>query len=209
MIMAQLKEATRTHHDRMERDPLSRGLNQAQPTHAYYLQVLSAYYGFYAPLEQRLQAAVDWQAHGFDLHPRLKTDLLVHDLLALGATGVSIAQIPHCPLLPPLSDLPTALGCLYVLEGSTLGGQLMARHLAATLELDATNGAAFFNSYGPEVGPMWKAFRSFVDAQPESSAPAIIASACATFSALEHWFAAAHQQIFTPDRLLTVPLAVR
>lgn len=192
MIMAQLKEATRPYHERMERDPLSRSLNGETLKLEYYRYVLGVYYGFYAPLEGRLQAAVHWNVVGLPLEPRLKTPLLIRDLSAMGMPAGAWEQLPLCGHLPLVQSLPGALGCMYVLEGATLGGQLMARHLAQTLGLGRANGAAFFNSYGADVGPMWKAFRSFVDAQPAAAADAITHSACTTFAALEQWFNAAY-----------------
>jgi heme oxygenase len=195
MIMAQLKEATRPYHERIEHDPLSRSLNASQPSREYYVQVLGAYYGFYAPLEARIQHAASWAILGFPLEPRLKTPLLIRDLASLGLAEPDWRQLPLCPFLPALHSFPTALGCLYVLEGATLGGQLMARHLAQTLQLGSANGAAFFNSYGADVGVMWKAFRSFVDAQQPAAADAIVHGACVTFAALEQWFTESYVRI--------------
>lgn len=188
MIMSRLKAETQAYHDRIEHDRLSRELTAMEVDLGYYTQVLAIYYGFYAPLEARLIGAARWDALGFDLIPRLKTPLLVRDLAHFGIEGERLRALPACADLPQVADLPAAIGCLYVLEGATLGGQLISRHLAGTLGVGPESGTAFFSSYGPTVGPMWKAFRAFVEEYAPGSEEAIIAGACATFTSLGRWF---------------------
>jgi heme oxygenase (biliverdin-IX-beta and delta-forming) len=190
MILEQLKAATRPHHEAMERDPLSRSLLAPAISRADYLQVLQVYLGFYAPLEAVLFSRPEWAQLGFATERRHKTPLLLRDLRALGASTTSATDVPHCTDLPPITSLGAALGCMYVLEGATLGGQLIARHLGATLGLTPERGSAFFNSYGAELGPRWKEFRALLEAQAATPAAReqSIATASATFSAMQRWF---------------------
>lgn len=188
MLMARLKEETRAYHDRIERDPLSRGMLGAELSRAYYTMVLEAYYGLYAPMEGRLAGAADWGDLGFDMARRLKTPLLRADLAHLGVAGAALAELPRCEGLPWALSLPGALGCMYVLEGATLGGQLIARHVQGALGLSAAGGAAFFNSYGAEVGPMWKEFKALVERHGAGHEDAVIAGASAMYASLERWF---------------------
>ncbi len=58
-----------------------------------------------------------------------------------------------------LTNFDFALGCLYVLEGATLGGQVISRHLAK-LGIGPENGGRFFNGYGARTGEMWKSFQT-------------------------------------------------
>ena len=129
MILEQLKIATRPYHEAMERDPLSRSLLSPAISHDDYVHILQVYLGFYAPLEQALFSLPDWAKLGFDIERRRKAGLLLHDLRALGASTIDANDVLHCSALPPVVDLGVALGCMYVLEGATLGGQLIARHL--------------------------------------------------------------------------------
>lgn len=195
MIMSRLKAETQAYHDRIERDRLSRELTAMEVDLGYYTQVLAIYYGFYAPLEARLIGAAQWDTLGFDLTPRLKTPLLARDLAHFGIEGERLRALPVCADLPRVADLPAAIGCLYVLEGATLGGQLISRHLAGTLGVGPERGSAFFSSYGPTVGPMWKAFRAFAEEYAPGSEEAIIACACATFTALGSWFQEGYARI--------------
>jgi heme oxygenase len=147
-------------------------------------RLIRAYYGFYLPLEQALQ---DSQAlpGDFDLTPRLKAATLRGDLQAL---GVSTA-IPMCPQLPLIDSAAACLGVLYVLEGATLGGQILRREIAARLGLDAGNGAAFLDVYGAATGRRWRDFIEYLGSRPLTAAEraAVVAAAYTTFSCFERW----------------------
>jgi heme oxygenase len=114
--------------------------------------------------------------------PRLEADLL-----ALGDRD--LARIPRCEQLPDLDTVPQVLGCLYVIEGATLGGQIITRHLLANLGLTAQAGVAFFAGYGAETGPRWQAFGAMLrgGAQRWGGEEEIVASANTTFETLESW----------------------
>ena len=150
-----------------------------------YKHLLSAYYGFYHELEDRLQHS-PWKTPGFDLHARLKTPALHRDLQALGVNTQSLAL---CDTLPALSSPASVLGVLYVLEGATLGGNVLRKQMSERLGLDAHNGCAFLYVYGEATGRQWKAFMDFLgsvplDAQARGEA---VQAACSTFSCFEQW----------------------
>ena len=150
-----------------------------------YKRLLSAYYGFYHELEDRLQHS-PLMTPGFDLHARLKTPALHRDLQALGVNTQSLAL---CDTLPALSSPASVLGVLYVLEGATLGGNVLRKQMSERLGLDAHNGCAFLYVYGEATGRQWKAFMDFLgsvplDAQARGEA---VQAACSTFSCFEQW----------------------
>ena len=181
MLLQELRARTQPSHDRLEAvvDIIGRCRERAR-----YRRLLEQFYGFYAPLEAALAAAPLPASVAFER--RRKTPLLVRDLHALTPPGPSPSELPLCRALPHVNTLPSALGCLYVLEGATLGGQIIARHLAAG-GLGPNTGAAFFHSYGPDVGRLWKSFgRALTEAVTDRPAQeTAIASACETFAALE------------------------
>ncbi|MFV9506486.1 MAG: biliverdin-producing heme oxygenase [Oscillochloridaceae bacterium umkhey_bin13] len=195
MLTNLLQEETRTYYDRLERSPLLHMLASEALSHRLYMATLGVQYGFYAPLENRLLALVDWWTLGFDLEARLKTPLLAADLAHYGLDGELLRALPSCPSLPRIVELPAALGCLYVLESCTLTGQVIARQLAGSLGLDADHGAAFFNSYGLHLGAQWRAFRSFLDHTGTGHEDAVIAAASATYAALESWYSTSYRAI--------------
>lgn len=185
MILQTLREHTHESHRRLEGrlDLLERTISLG-----LYRDLLARFYGFYVPAEARL-ARLCFAMPALQDAQRRKEPLLVQDLKALGMSAGQIQSLPLCADLPALAMLPQALGCLYVLEGSTLGGQIISRHLQSVHDLDAGNGAAFFRSYGPEVGAMWRAFGAALCSYPAGpeEEKLILSAACETFSTLEAW----------------------
>jgi heme oxygenase (biliverdin-IX-beta and delta-forming) len=182
--LSRLRAETRVEHDAIER---VLGLASESLTHASYLHCISRFHGFYGPVESALAAqAADskWQSL---LHGRLgKTALLERDL---GNLGVRANSLPVCLALPPLGSAAELLGCLYVLEGATLGGRVISPLLHTRLGLTPVSGAGFFNGYGEATGSMWQALRgALVSAEVEAiCANKMIANANATFRALRQW----------------------
>jgi heme oxygenase len=116
---------------------------------------------------------------------RRKLSLLELDLDRLHSSG----PVPQCGTIPKLETVSQGIGCMYVLEGSTLGGQIISRHLKQSLDITPENGGAFFISYGAELGKRWKEFRESVlaDERSLSETDEIIAAARDTFQSFHNW----------------------
>ncbi len=187
MIMETLKEDTRVLHTQIE---ARIDLTQRLGNKGDYQRLLARFYGFYEPLEAHLRTRPE--VPSLALETRRKTPWLEHDLLQLGLNRAQLAQLPRCANLPALTTTAQMLGCLYVLEGATLGGQFIARSLKQQLSLEADNGAAFFSGYGGATGAQWKAFGAVVNAWAEQHGDEdlILQAARATFTAMDQWFAA-------------------
>jgi len=182
-ILNELKQATWPYHERLEKN-----LNLLNPgfSETAYLRLIEAFWGYYSPLEDRLAGIPGLRDYLPDLDRRSKVPLLETDLLALGIDREGLKQLPVCHEVPDCSDLAAAFGCLYVLEGATLGGQVIIRHLKREFNLDAGNGAAFFTGYGEATRAMWQAFGvQLTEARLDKTLQ--IRSACETFLALERW----------------------
>lgn len=184
--LALLRQHTRIEHARLEDrlDIFTRLQGRDE-----YRALLIRMYGLYDPLEARLLEAGHRHALPLDLAARRKAPLLERDLAVLGLDPVARAAIPRCAALPVLDSAAAALGCLYVLEGATLGGQLIARHLDRHLGIGTDTGGAFFTAYGERVGAMWRTVCAVLAA--DTCAPgeeeAMIGAARATFEAFEAW----------------------
>lgn len=192
MILARLKRETRSQHEQMEATvDLFNRITSLED----YRELLARLWGFYAPLEQLIGRAGIASSLTFNWPVRQKEPLLRRDLLALGVNMQGMAQLPQASSLqlPQLESAAATWGCLYVLEGATLGGAVIARHLQQTFGLHAHNGAAFYNAYGPDIGPMWKAFgealTEFAGLQPIEAEQDVVSGAAATFDGLRAWLA--------------------
>ena len=154
-ILSTLKDATSSRHASLE---YCLPLLDMHLSNDVYKKLLQKFFAFYAPLELRLLAQHGDAHHHFDYATRKKTPLLMQDLVALNVAPSALVAASRSTVLPDLSNLAQSWGCLYVIEGATLGGQIISRHLRAQLGLDVTTGAAFFNGYGAQTGTYWKSF---------------------------------------------------
>ncbi len=183
-ILAVLRRRTRCEHDAIER---SVPLMSDSVTVGAYTRTIERFYGFWQPMEERLRATLGLRECGFNLSEREKARLLALDLRSLSVGDV--ASLPLCADLPDVSDVTSAFGCLYVIEGATLGGQIINRHLRARLNVTPESGGRFFHGYGAETGLMWKAFCSQLGAHAltlPSHGP-LVDAAIATFRSLRQW----------------------
>jgi heme oxygenase len=161
-----------------------------------YRRVLETLYGFYVPVEMdvtRLAAAEP--PLGFPL--RARAGLIECDLLAIGLSPADLAALPLCRHRPDLSCVEDLAGCLYVLEGACLGGQVLAPLLHRRLGLAKGSGAAFFAGDEERTIPRWTVIVAWLDGLPLTGAsPAkIISAASATFDAFARWAAVARRGV--------------
>ncbi len=83
-------------------------------------------YGFHLAFEDAHASAM--QKLGFIASSR--AELIALDLAALGIMRFDVSRLPRCAALRQPSSEACALGALYVVEGSALGGALIAEALA-------------------------------------------------------------------------------
>jgi heme oxygenase len=183
-ILEKLKQSTHIHHQHASKSMDILHLHLSIEEYGALLQRL---WGFYSPLETLIDKRAACPFSLLDYGKRKKVPLLTRDLHALDIFTPSF--LPICSKLPELSDLSQVLGCMYVLEGATLGGQVISRHLKKQLAIDQTTGCAYFSSYGAEVGCMWQTFCSVLTsyASTHTLEKQILQSACSTFIAFNTW----------------------
>jgi heme oxygenase (biliverdin-IX-beta and delta-forming) len=186
MILSRLRRETRVLHAQLER---AVDLPSRLESKDSYRALLERFWGFYTPLEERLRRAAGNTAFA-DGTRFGKAGLLTEDPLSLGATKDEIAALRRCAHLPVVESTPALFGSLYVVEGATLGGQVVGRQLERLLPAASLSSSRFFHSYGDRVGVMWTAFTSalidFSSATP-GQGTAVVASAVTTFSCFLEW----------------------
>ena len=206
-ILSRLRLETRTEHNALDQ---LLDLMNTRLTLQNYARQLKQFYGFYAPLEQALQARRSLLVDGPDtttlpdvlseaLLARLnKTSYLQQDLQYLGIP--TDGQV-LCRNLLPLRTQADVLGCLYVMEGATLGGRLISQHVQTVLRITPATGGRFFHGYGEHTGSMWQSMRQLLVAGSPDKATenAIVANAIATFAGLRSWCETFPQQTNTAD----------
>ena len=183
MILAELKAATAEIHARTERLLPSLA---ALATRAGYVRCLVLLHEFHAGWEPAIWSTAGVKESGFDRRTRAKLPLIAHDLECLDVVhGDRLSAVPQ----PILADCATALGALYVLEGATLGGQVIERHAARDVGITPDEGGSYFHGYGARTGDMWRAFGDTLSAWVDRNgqAPSIVQGSVDCFLALESW----------------------
>ena len=122
-----------------------------------YIELLQALARVHGAFEQSL-ARFDWTRLGIDFDARRRMRWLAEDLSALSA---NIARPPQLKVAP--ENLFEALGALYVLEGSTLGGQVVLEQATALHGISCRRGARFLYGHGQRTGRLWRDFLDVLD----------------------------------------------
>ncbi|GJD57093.1 biliverdin-producing heme oxygenase [Methylobacterium dankookense] len=183
-LHARLRAATAPQHEGLERDLDWRA---RVATLAGYRALLARLHGFHAAYEPAIAQALADEAF---LASRRRLPRLKADLRHLGLPEGELAALPHAEPIH-LPNPAAATGALYVLEGSTLGGQVIGRHIGALHGLTG-DGLAYYRAHGPATGAMWAAFRArlaLFEGDPVGEA-ALTEAAVATFAAMRDWLCA-------------------
>jgi len=184
--MKRLKEATSQQHRDLENDV---DVMRESISIEDYGRLLLKFYRFYKPLEDNLEG-IDFADTGYDFEERRKLPALEADLRHLGLLDTARNESDFFRGVPEPEGLTAAFGVLYVLEGATLGGQIIKRHLQETLGIGPDSGGRFFSGYGPETGLKWKEFGSIVEAfvAEKGGENEMIGAARATFDSFRKSF---------------------
>ena len=183
LILSELRSATTRQHRVLEkRIPfLTDDLR-------VYTRLIVAYYGFYRPLEDLL-SQLAMSIPDLDWLIRSKIPSIEADLSALGLDAAAIDSIPRCAIPFKVGSVVDVLGVLYVLEGATLGGQSLREGLYSRLGVDEHNGGRFFAMYGTATLLMWRGFLACLyQVHDRQQRAQTVATAQATFEAIEDWF---------------------
>lgn len=178
-----LREATGAAHERLEGN-----LRLALPgagRHAYTLHVASLW-GWLQPVEPALWSGA-WP-DGADVPARsVKSRWLEEDLAHARGEGYLRGE-------PAVNERPVAFGSLaermgyaYVIEGSTLGGQVLRRRVGPALH---PWPARYLEGYGEQAAQRWRDFLALLGAHVDTPdrIDEAARSAMRAFESLEEWF---------------------
>ena len=182
MLSERIKAATKNGHQNLEKQVVYR--LKAIENNSDYADLLKFFFSYFETLEQQIANNIPASLESYFSVRRSAKDI-AKDIAVLGA---DLADLPQA-FLPVIENKNQAIGALYVLEGATLGGQVLRREMAQRLDLDADNGGAFLNVYGAETGRRWKDFLDYLGRLP-LDAPAkerAVNAARSTFSCFEQW----------------------
>lgn len=182
MLTERLKEGTKAAHQDLEK-LIIRKIKELK-SEQEYARLLNSFYGYIAAIEFKIAPLMS--AGGLsDFAERRKAESLKDDI----KTFDPAAALLLCQDIPELLTYGQAIGALYVLEGSTLGGKYITKMIAEKLTLQPEQGFKFFKSYEERTDFMWEEFKLFLNTlNPEPQVLSEIAdSANQTFLKFYKW----------------------
>ena len=185
-LTQRLRERTAASHERIE---AALDLLNDRLTLDRYAMLLERWHGFEWTWDRVAAETFGGTLPPGFLQARRRLSMLRADLVVCGRSPAAIAALPSVPNdALPWHDKAGALGVLYVIEGSTLGGKHVAKYVRDRLPLTPEHGIAYFNSYGDQTGVRWRETKAVLDAPPFAvDDEQVIAAAIATFDYLAGW----------------------
>ncbi len=151
-----------------------------------YRDVLERIYGLICPWEALLLSEIAAPLRSFAL-VRCRGVQLASDIKDLGGDPSSLPTTQ----LPVLRTSAELLGAMYVIEGSRLGGQLIARGVTERLGPAAQDSVSYFSGFKSQTGSMWREFvEVLTNAVPDAETDHAIHGAKQMFQCFGHWIAA-------------------
>ena len=154
-----------------------------------YVACLSRFHRLYRPLEQQLRVFLDWLDHGFDAVGHGYTVSFASDLGLLLPPGAPLPRDVSGEACLNLPSFAHALGARYVLEGPTLGGEVILRRLLQSGVEGAATARAFLGICKQRPGG-WQNFRAALDRYGKErmrAVPHVVTSAKRSFWAMDEW----------------------
>ncbi len=184
MFLEQLRNNTASLHKALEQTPISVKLLSANVTAEDYALYLEKLYGFLVVFDELIFPKVQHLFPG----THTKSHLIEADLIALGRNINNKKKISKEIISYQFETVEDAIGGLYVLEGSTLGGMVIHKHLFDKLGEHISGSTNYLTVYGNQTGSTWKAFIDRLnEAALQYNQEDIIGGAKKTFAILHDW----------------------
>ncbi len=183
-FLQQLRSKTAYSHQLIEQNSMSQSLMSQTVTITQYAQYLKTMYGFVYGFEKMVFPLLKHNEL-LQIDDRRKSHLIQADLVQLNYTAAQ-PYVNDDLFCTHYQTAAAALGGMYVLEGSTLGGQIISRHLLKVLGDSVVGKTTYLTAYNGQTGGMWKVFLQLLCEIGATAAneDEIIDSAVNTFSLL-------------------------
>lgn len=155
MISVFLKEQTKQQHDDTEAKLQSQKIFDKSYTLENYKTLLIHNYQLISRYEPQIHEQLK-------SYPELKLELRSKiEALTTDLNNLNIQTKDENPI-HNLENEAEAFGALYVMEGSTLGGNVIAKQLKKNPEFENVE-FNYFGVYGEKTGSYWQEFKSIID----------------------------------------------
>ncbi len=180
MLSTEIREATKDAHQSLEKQVVLRLKNIRN--NADYAALLRFFYAYFNSLEHALGPYITADILP-DYSSRRNSGFLKNDIEALGGNTTDLPA----NTIPEIKNHLQALGALYVMEGSIMGGSIIVKMLE---KAGVTQGVSFFSGYGEATPQMWGAFTAVLNQQATNTSQkeTVIHTANETFSRFQKMF---------------------
>ncbi|ASK30262.1 heme oxygenase [Chryseobacterium sp. T16E-39] len=159
MVSEYLKQNTAEYHDAAEKLFNSEKIFNKTFTLEDYKKIINTNYLMLLHSEDKIFNSLNGKfAEKLQLNQRVKLPLIEKDLKSLDLENQNVSHTLE------VNNEHEALGMMYVIEGSTLGGNVIAKQLSKTEGFDEVT-FNFFGCYQENTGPMWKNFKEVLDTE--------------------------------------------
>ncbi len=176
MLSEKVKNETKTRHQELEKVMIP--LLKKASGEENYLHVLGIFYKFFSAVEKQISQVMP-ASFSVKWNDRRKSGWIESELNELGYSPSIWDSMPGPEYLPDLHS-KNYTGAMYVLEGSTLGGQHITAMLRRSLPFP-DHSFRFFSGYRELTFTKWHDFLTDFNKAPEQDHADIIHAASDTF----------------------------
>ncbi|MBP3942089.1 biliverdin-producing heme oxygenase [Sphingobacteriaceae bacterium WQ 2009] len=155
MLSEQIKNATKSGHQELEKTVILK--LKAIRSKQDYAEVLKYFYAYFTLLEKKLNPFIPAALTPY-YSLRRDASYIERDIIELGA---SLENLPSS-YSPEITTVHQAIGALYVLEGSIMGGPYIVKMLQ---QYGMDQGFNFFQGYGDASQGKWQEFTSLINTE--------------------------------------------
>lgn len=148
MLSTNIKEATKSAHLNLEKKVIEK--LKAIRSNSDYADFLKYFYTYFNQVEKAIAPYITTDLLP-DYKGRRNSSYLKNDIEELEGNIDDIRIVA----LPEINNQLQALGALYVMEGSIMGGSIIIKMLEKG---SITKGISFFSGYGPATSQKWGVF---------------------------------------------------
>lgn len=172
MLQEILRERSASAHQQLEKIVVAK--LKSIRSQEDYAELLKLFYAYFNRLEHVIEPFITDEILP-DRSERRHSGFLANDIISLGGTTDDILV----PEVPEVNNLVQALGALYVMEGSIMGGAVIVQMLG---KYGITTGTSFFSGYGSQTPIKWAFFMESLNKNITASAQQeVIEAAVDTF----------------------------
>jgi len=157
MILEKIKSQTRQYHDNIEKLAYSNQIMNGSLNLEQYKSLISANYIFNKVVEEKLVSIEELKNYELlEIDKRRKTAYLENDLVSININKNDLFKYEQ-NLSVEISNIFEAIGYLYLLEGSTLGGSVILKKIKRNKNINIKN-FNFYGCYGEQTREKWLNF---------------------------------------------------